>query len=70
MIIHLIFKLTNIVKYLYIPTVKPGKIRNFQDGKKKNLIKIIINCHNDSGKLEKFSRSQMEKRTSPLDSSH
>ena len=30
---------------------------------------IIINCHNDSGKPRKFSRSRMTKRTAPLNSS-
>ena len=52
--------------------VKPGKIRNFQEiwQKKKVIILIIIrNCYNGLGKPEKFSRSQMMKWTSPLDSS-
>ena len=33
------------------------------------IIIIIINCHNGSGKLRKFSRSWMMKRTVPLYSS-
>ena len=35
----------------------------------KRIIIIIINYHNDSGKLIKFSRSRMMKRTAPLNSS-
>ena len=46
--------------------VKPGKIRNFKNGK---IIIIIINFHNGSGKSRKFSRSQMTKRTESLNSS-
>ena len=30
---------------------------------------IIINCQNNSGKSQKFSRSRMTKRTTPLSSS-
>ena len=33
------------------------------------IIIIIINCHNISEKLRKFSRSWMTKRTAPLNSS-
>ena len=32
----------------------------------KMIITIIINCHNGSGKLRKFSRSWMTKQTTPL----
>ena len=59
--------------------IKPGKIRNFQEiwqkNKNKNKIIIIIiliiirNCYNGLGKPEKFSKIQMMKWTSPLDSS-
>ena len=33
------------------------------------IITMIINCHNGSRKPRKFSRSQMTKRTAPLNSS-
>ena len=50
----------------YGKIVKPRKIRNsfWKNGK---IIIIIINYHNGSRKLGKFSRSHITKRTSPLD---
>ena len=45
--------------------VKPRKIRNLKKNSKMIII-IIINCHNGSRKPRKFSRSQMMKRTAPL----
>ena len=46
-------------------SIKPKKIRNFQNDKM--LIKII-NCHKGSGKLRKFSKSRMTKWTASLNS--
>ena len=39
------------------------KIENFKNGK------MIINCHNGSGKPKKFSRSRITKWITPLNSS-
>ena len=49
-------------------TVKPKKklLEIFKNFKR---IIIIINCYNGSGKLRKFSRSRMTKRTTPINSS-
>ena len=50
-------------------SVKRGKIRNFKRNGKVLIIIIIINYQNGLGKPRKFSRSQMTKRTAPLNSS-
>ena len=47
-------------------SVKPEKIRNFQNWQNVNK---IINCNKGSEKPRKFSRSQMTKRIAPLNSS-
>ena len=51
-------------KYCY-SLYNPRKLEIFKNSKM--LIKII-NCHKDSGKFRKFSRSRITKRTAPLNS--
>ena len=49
-------------------TVKPENKNLLEIFKNFKMIIIIINCQNCSGKPRKFSRSQMTKRTVPLNS--